>query len=107
VVTQAAGLLDRVLKDLLCVGGKFDLDLFSTGRRAHAFDNLANATRFQSKFAEHSAGDAALFFHQSEKQVLGSDASLMTPLSLLVRQAQDPPGALGEAFHTSHGVRHS
>ena len=106
-MSKATGFVDRVFKNLLCIGSELDLDLVRAAGGAHALDDLTHAARFQTQLAQHPACHAAFFFHQTQQQMLGTNTALLTPLGLLVRQAQHPPCTLGEAFHTSHGVLHS
>jgi hypothetical protein len=63
---------------------------------------LQNTAALGSSPVRATRRHAALFFHQTEQQVLGANGGLVGAFRLLVCQAQDPPCALREAFHSSH-----
>ena len=100
VVVQVAGLLHRVLDDLLGPG--------RLGQLAHgdhvgaALDELldlqADLAQIDVEVLQHVGRDAAAFLDQAQQDVLGADVFVVEPLGLLVGQLHDLAGAVGKSL---------
>ena len=94
VVVEVAGLLDRVLDDLLGPRG-----LGQLAHRDHvraALDELldleADLAQVDVEVLQDVGGDAAAFLDQAEQDVLGADVLVVEALGLLVGQLPSPCG---------------
>jgi hypothetical protein len=87
MVTHAASLVNGQLQYLLCTGCKIQLAAPVLTWAGEAFNYFLNTVRFKPKFAQYTAGDAALFTDQPEKKVFGPDVIMAHAFSFLVSQA--------------------
>jgi len=100
VVVEVAGLLHRILDHFL---GTRRLRELAHGDHVGAalhelLDLHADLPQVDVEVLQHIRRDPAAFLDQSEQDMLGADVFVVEPLSLLVGQLHDLPGAVGEAF---------
>jgi hypothetical protein len=83
-MAEAAGLVHCIFKDLLGIGCKFDLEVLMAALNADPLDDLTHPVRFEAKLAQHPASDSALLLHETQQQMLCTDAVLSAALGLLM-----------------------
>ena len=100
VVVQVAGLLHRVLDDLL--GPRRLRQLAHRDHVGAALDELldlqADLAQIDVQVLQHVGGHAAAFLDQAQQDVLGADVFVVEPLGLLVGQLHHLAGAVGKSF---------
>ena len=100
VVVEVAGLLDRVLDDLL---GPRRLRQLAHGDHVRAglddlLDLQADLAQVDVEVLQHVGGDAGAFLDQAEQDVLGADVLVVEALGLLVGQLHHLASPVGESF---------
>ena len=73
------------------------------GRRRPAladdlFDLVADGLERDAEALEGLGGDAFAFVDEAQEDVLGADVAVVQQPRFLLRQHDDPPGSVGEAF---------